>query len=68
MLKSEEGQQSTSQYAIFKLCNKILHTQYIQSLMQLKILFIPTLTQHVSAAVGHPQVFLLKLFHCNFYI
>jgi hypothetical protein len=46
----------------------ILHTQYIQSLRQLKILFILTLKRHVSAAVGHHQVFLLKLFHCNFYI
>jgi hypothetical protein len=27
--------------------------------MQLKILFILTLTRHVSAAVGHHQVFLL---------
>jgi hypothetical protein len=36
--------------------------------MQLKILFIRTLTRHVSAAVGHHQVCLLKLFHYNFYI
>jgi hypothetical protein len=50
----------------YNIC--ILHTQYIQSLMQLKILFILTLTRHVSAAVVHHQVFLLKLFHCNFYI
>jgi hypothetical protein len=32
--------------------------------MQLKILFILTLTRHVSAAGDHHQVFLLKLFHC----
>jgi hypothetical protein len=47
---------------------RLLHTQYMQSLMQLKILFILTLTRYVSAAVGHHQVFLLKLFHCNFYV
>jgi hypothetical protein len=33
--------------------------------MQLKILFILTITRHVSSAVGHHQVLLLKLFHCN---
>jgi hypothetical protein len=34
-------------------------------LCNLKILFILNLTRHVSAAVGHHQVFLIKLFHCN---
>jgi hypothetical protein len=53
-------------YLSILLHSRILHTQYIQSFMQLKILFIPTLTRHVSASVGHHQVFLLKMFHCNF--
>jgi hypothetical protein len=52
----------------FNVTEHTLHTQYIQSLMQLKTLFILTLTRHVSAAVGHHQVLLLKLFHCSFYI
>jgi hypothetical protein len=55
-------------HPVFNLLLIILHTQYIQSLMQLKILFILILTRHVLAAVGRHPVFLLKLFHCNFYI
>jgi hypothetical protein len=31
-------------------------------------LFILILPRHVSAALGHHQVLLLKLSHCNFYI
>jgi hypothetical protein len=31
-------------------------------------LFILILPRHVSAAMGHHQVLLLKLSHCNFYI
>jgi hypothetical protein len=30
--------------------------------------FILILPRHVSAALGHHQVLLLKLSHCNFYI
>jgi hypothetical protein len=55
-------------YLSILLHSRILHAQYIQSLMQLKILFILILTRHVSAEVDHHQVFLLKLFHCNLYI
>jgi hypothetical protein len=45
-----------------------LHTQNIQSLMQPEFLFILILPRHISAALGHHQVLLLKLSHCNFYI
>jgi hypothetical protein len=36
--------------------------------MQLEIFVILILPWHVSAALGHHQVLLLKLSHCNFYI
>jgi hypothetical protein len=47
----------------------ILHTQNIQSLMQLEIFYVfCILPRRVSAVLGRHQVLLLKLSHCNFYI
>jgi hypothetical protein len=46
----------------------ITYTKYTVFNVTWNFLFILILPRHVSASLGHHQVLLLKLSHCNFYI
>jgi hypothetical protein len=54
-------------FIVLLYLNILLHSQNIQSSMQPEFYFI-LIVPHVSATLGHHQVLLIKLSHCNFYI